>query len=68
MNSTIHRRKTVIQKSRSYGSLGHLEPSGPVHACGGIALHFTEGFSVVDGSCECGNELSGSIKCGKFLD
>ena len=20
------------------------------------------------GSCECGNELSGSIKCGEFLD
>ena len=20
------------------------------------------------GSCECGNESSGSIKCGKFLD
>jgi len=20
------------------------------------------------GTCECGNELSGSIKCGKFLD
>jgi hypothetical protein len=22
----------------------------------------------VAGSCECGNELSGSIKCGEFLD
>jgi len=22
----------------------------------------------VAGSCECGNEPSGSIKCGKFLD
>jgi hypothetical protein len=21
-----------------------------------------------DGSCECGNEPSGSIKCGEFLD
>jgi hypothetical protein len=21
-----------------------------------------------DGICECGNELSGSIKCGEFLD
>jgi hypothetical protein len=20
------------------------------------------------GTCECGNELSGSIKCGEFLD
>jgi hypothetical protein len=23
---------------------------------------------VQDGSCECGNEPSGSIKCGEFLD
>jgi len=22
----------------------------------------------VSGTCECGNELSGSINCGKFLD
>ena len=22
----------------------------------------------VAGTCECGNELSGSIKCGEFLD
>jgi hypothetical protein len=22
----------------------------------------------VTGSCECGNELPGSIKCGEFLD
>ena len=22
----------------------------------------------VEGSCECGNEPSGSIKCGEFLD
>ena len=23
---------------------------------------------VAAGTCECGNELSGSIKCGEFLD
>jgi hypothetical protein len=23
---------------------------------------------LVDGACECGNEHSGSIKCGEFLD
>jgi hypothetical protein len=22
----------------------------------------------VEGNCECGNELSGSITCGEFLD
>ena len=22
----------------------------------------------VQGTCDCGNELSGSIKCGEFLD
>ena len=26
------------------------------------------GLGQVVGSCECGNEPSGSIKCGKFLD
>jgi len=43
----------------------------------GIAMDLTEvGWKVVDylnvaqvaGFCERGNELSGSIKCGKFLD
>ena len=26
------------------------------------------GEEQVTGDCECGNEPSGSIKCGKFLD
>jgi len=26
------------------------------------------GEGQVSGTCECGNELSGSIKCGEFLD
>jgi len=26
------------------------------------------GYGQVAGICECGNEPSGSIKCGKFLD
>ena len=26
------------------------------------------GLGQVAGTCECVNELSGSIKCGKFLD
>jgi len=26
------------------------------------------GYGKVAGTCECGNELSGSIKCGEFLD
>jgi len=26
------------------------------------------GLGQVAGSCECGNELSGSIKCGEFLE
>jgi hypothetical protein len=26
------------------------------------------GYRRVAGNCECGNELSGSIKCGEFLD
>ena len=26
------------------------------------------GLGQVAGTCECGNELSGSIKCGEFLD
>jgi hypothetical protein len=27
-----------------------------------------QGQGQVAGTCECGNELSRSIKCGKFLD
>ena len=26
------------------------------------------GYGQVAGTCECGNESSGSIKCGEFLD
>ena len=26
------------------------------------------GYGQVAGTCECGNEPSGSIKCGEFLD
>jgi hypothetical protein len=26
------------------------------------------GLGQVAGTCECGNELSSSIKCGEFLD
>jgi hypothetical protein len=26
------------------------------------------GYRRVAGNCECGKELSGSIKCGEFLD
>jgi hypothetical protein len=25
-------------------------------------------YGQVEGTCECGNELSGSIKCAEFLD
>jgi hypothetical protein len=28
---------------------------------------FGSGWGQVAGSCECGNEPSGSIKCGEFL-
>ena len=26
------------------------------------------GYEQVSGTCECGDEPSGSIKCGEFLD
>jgi hypothetical protein len=26
------------------------------------------GYGQVAGTCECGNELTGSVKCGEFLD
>jgi len=31
-------------------------------------LELEHGYKQVAGCCECGNELSGSIKCGEFLD
>jgi len=34
--------------------------------CGGMELIVLAGQVV--GCCECGNEPSGSIKCGEFLD
>jgi hypothetical protein len=36
---------------------------------GGIGLDRTgSGYGQVAGTCECGNEPPGSIKCGDFLD
>ena len=29
---------------------------------------YGSGQGQLAGNCECGNETSGSIKCGKFLD
>ena len=26
------------------------------------------GYGQVADACECGNEISGSVKCGEFLD
>jgi hypothetical protein len=31
-------------------------------------LNLSEGCGQVEDCCECGDELSGSIKYGKFLD
>ena len=37
--------------------------------CGGYGLDQADsGKGNVAGTCECGNEPSGSIKCGEFLD
>jgi len=36
---------------------------------GGYGLDRTgTGYGQVTGTCECGNEPSGSLKCGEFLD
>jgi hypothetical protein len=36
--------------------------------CGGMDWIGLAQDRQVAGTCECGNEPSGSIKCGKFLD
>jgi hypothetical protein len=35
--------------------------------CGGLDWIWLSQDRQVAGNCECGNEPSGSIKCGKFL-
>ena len=62
----------IVMKS---GNLNFLEPSGPLQTCNGTALplpfiyaYRSSGQEQVAGSCKCGNELSGSIKCREFLD
>ena len=36
--------------------------------CGGYGLDRADsGYGQVAGTCECGNESSGSVKCGEFL-
>jgi len=40
-----------------------------VVGCGGDGLDRAgSGYRQVAGTCECGNEHSGCIKCGEFLD
>jgi hypothetical protein len=37
--------------------------------CGGYGLDWAgSGYSQVAGTCECGNESSGSIKCEELID
>jgi hypothetical protein len=37
--------------------------------CGGMDwIELVQGYRQLAGNCECGNELSGSIKCGEFRD
>jgi hypothetical protein len=36
--------------------------------CGYGLDRAVSGLGQVAGTCECGNEVSGSIKCGEFLD
>jgi hypothetical protein len=37
--------------------------------CGDLDwIELVSGYRQVAGTCGCGNELSGSIKCGEFLD
>ena len=37
--------------------------------CGGMDwIELAQDRDQVAGTCDCGNELSGSIKCGQFLD
>jgi len=37
--------------------------------CGGMDwIELAHGLRQVAGTCECGNEPSGSIKCGEFVD
>jgi hypothetical protein len=31
-------------------------------------IELAQGYGQVGGTCECGNEPSGSITCGEFLD
>ena len=35
---------------------------------GHVLVRCGSGQGQMPGTCECGNELSGSIKCGEFLD
>ena len=37
--------------------------------CGGMDwIELAQDRDSLAGNCECGNELSGTIKCGEFLD
>ena len=37
--------------------------------CGGMDwIELDQDRNRIAGTCECGNDLSGSIKCGEFLD
>ena len=37
--------------------------------CGGMDwIELAQDREQVAGTCECGNEPSGSVKCGEFLD
>jgi hypothetical protein len=56
------------------GSMFISNCNNTLHVSDAICVHPQEYFrtksqyDLVVGSCECGNELPGSTKCGEFLD
>jgi hypothetical protein len=57
---TTPRRKNFLVTRRKHLPRAWTDPL--------YIFFFTSADGRVAGSCECDNELSGSIKCGEFLD
>jgi hypothetical protein len=61
--------KILVRKSDGKGPLGNLGVDGKIGSLGRCGLYLSSsGYGPMAGSCEHGNEPSGSIKGGEFLD
>ena len=66
---STHLHTNTIHRTTQSTQTIHIKMNLQEVGCSGYGLDRAgSGYGQVVGTCECGNEPSGSVKCGEFLD